>query len=490
MSLQIELENSESTRFYTLCAIGLLIVVAIATLASWRLYPLFIDTYYHMGVIEGFAQAGGITTRAFWEMAPGGRVHIYPPSLHVIGYFFYLIGISPRIYITLVSATFYAGCMLTTWIWLRKIIGQRSALFALILLCGPYAFFWTQASFNAVAGVLVLAPLALLALESEHFLTCGVLNFVAITMHPMGLFLPPALVINTLLRRKKIWAGLLAASVPVVLYGPWLAHIWANRALLPDNRTGSEITFGGPGGGANLGLFLRTLGPAFYSLANHTARPGLRLGRGISGIRRGFAHGLWRQVPGIQYPLAAGVSGRVRLGRISAMARTPRSTANWSVPICNRSGGYRTGGVSGDRNIAAQGSRRAGWTRRTAYGRRARGEPGATSTNWRFSIQTAALPQLFGGNSGDGPGGGMGPGPGLQGRQANMGPQMGNRPQMGPPRDAGPVQEMGLGEMRDRYKRRRRDLKWDQDGKWARGDRWGRDDKWDAAQAADQACPE
>ena len=80
---------------------------------------------------------------------------------------------------------------------------------------------------------MVLAPLALLALEKERFLACGVLNFVAITMHPMGLFLPPALVINTLLRRKKILPGLLAASVPVVLYGPWLAHIWANRAFLP-----------------------------------------------------------------------------------------------------------------------------------------------------------------------------------------------------------------------------------------------------------------
>ena len=97
------------------------------------MYPLFIDTYYHMGVIEGFSQAGGVTTRAFWELAPGGRVHIYPPSLHVIGYFLSLVGMSPRTYITLVSAFCYVGCMLTTWIWLRRIIGAARR-------CSPLSF--------------------------------------------------------------------------------------------------------------------------------------------------------------------------------------------------------------------------------------------------------------------------------------------------------------------------------------------------------------
>ena len=151
MSIASEPENRQSP-VYAYAAVALLIVVALATVASWRLYPVFIDTYYHMAVIEGFSQAGGITTRAFWEMAPGGRVHIYPPSLHVIGYFFHLLGVSTGTYMTLVSATFYLGCLLTTWIWLRSILGDRSALFGVVLLCGPYAFFSTQATFQAVAG--------------------------------------------------------------------------------------------------------------------------------------------------------------------------------------------------------------------------------------------------------------------------------------------------------------------------------------------------
>ena len=293
MSLPSEPENQESTRVYKYCAIALLIVVVIATIASWRLYPVFIDTYYHMAVIEGFSQAGGITTRAFWEMAPGGRVHIYPPSLHVIGYFFHLLGVSTGTYMTLVSATFYAGCLLTTWIWLRRVLGDRSAFFAVVLLCGPYAFFSTQATFQAVAGVLVLAPLALLALEKERFLACGVLNLVACTMHPMGLFLPPALVINTLLRRKKIVAGLLAASIPVVLYGPWLAHIWANRAFLARESHRERDHAGRGWRRCESRIVPASLGFAFGPLVDRATRPCLGARGGPAGVRRRVSHGIW-----------------------------------------------------------------------------------------------------------------------------------------------------------------------------------------------------
>jgi hypothetical protein len=471
MNPPIEIENGPSTRVYTLCGIALLIVVCIATAVSWRMYPLFIDTYYHMGVIEGFSQAGGVTTRAFWELAPGGRVHIYPPSLHVIGYFLSLIGMSPRTYITLVSAFCYVGCMLTTWIWLRRIIGARSALFAIIFLCGPYGFFWTQAAFTAVAGVMVLAPLAFLALETEHFLACGVINFIVITMHPIGLFLPPALVINTFLRRKKLLAGLLAASLPVVLYGPWLAHIWANRAFLPDNRTGGEISLGGFGGGANLGLFLAPL--ALLSIPWLIVRRGPALG--LIGALLGFAVVFPMGFGGrflslnIHWPLAclAGyglgelvrwIEQRVslRMG-VQVFAFAVAGAALVMYPAINsQTGGFMGGGPPGGPPGGPRGGAQAG----ISTGARLWQELHSMLTNWQFSVQPAALPKLFDTYSGEGSNPGMGPGPGGgggggggggQNQQTNSGPQTGPGRDTGPgqnvqsPRSAGPEQNAGSG---------------------------------------------
>lgn len=243
-----------STRLYSMCGFALVVFVAVTSALRWSSYPVFVDTYYHMAVIEGFRQAGGIVTQAYWEMAPAGRVHIYPPALHAAGYLLTCLGLTPRMFITFVSWAFYPGCMLTTWLWLRRIAGPRSALFAVVLLSGPATFFWNQSAHTANAAVLVAAPLSLLALKTQRYLICAVLNFVTIGLHPMGLFLPPALVINTVLPRRNILAGFLAAAVPVLLYAPWLAHAWANRVLLPEHRIGGAWSLGGHG--VNLGLVM------------------------------------------------------------------------------------------------------------------------------------------------------------------------------------------------------------------------------------------
>ena len=47
--------------------------------------------------------------------------------MHAIGCLLYQVGVSPRMYITLVSAGCYFGCLLTTWIWLRQTLGARPA---------------------------------------------------------------------------------------------------------------------------------------------------------------------------------------------------------------------------------------------------------------------------------------------------------------------------------------------------------------------------
>src|SRR6185436_3212168 len=52
-------------------------------LSWWPLLPWFVDLYYHMNVLEGFRQAGGVALHDFWEFAPAGRPHLYPPALHV-----------------------------------------------------------------------------------------------------------------------------------------------------------------------------------------------------------------------------------------------------------------------------------------------------------------------------------------------------------------------------------------------------------------------
>ncbi len=46
--------------------------------------PQFMDIYYHLQVAWGFLQSGGYSGWDFWEYAPFGRPHIYPPLFHIL----------------------------------------------------------------------------------------------------------------------------------------------------------------------------------------------------------------------------------------------------------------------------------------------------------------------------------------------------------------------------------------------------------------------
>jgi hypothetical protein len=443
-------------------ALMLLAFVAIASAMRWSWYPVFVDTYYHMAVIHGYEQAGGLPTWAFWELAPGGRVHIYPPAIHVIGYLSTLVGATPEGFITFLSWFLYPALLFTTWLWMHKVFGPRPALAAVVLLCGPGALFWNQASFNANALAMALAPLALLALESERFLACGVLNLLAATAHPMGLFLPPALVINTLLRGKKIFAGLLAACLPMVLYAPWLGHIWANRAYLPEERTGGDISLMGIGVGSGLNLGLTLGASALVGIPWILARR--REALGLIGPALGFAVVFGMGFGGrflqfnVHWPLACiggfGIGMLFdRLGRGAPWRRSAVSVASvglaflalstWAafeLPIPKRFPGFR-GRADARNDQAARPGNSADSNSAPTLGRaepRPDGPPPGPasvgeSAPWSFSSGPSALANLLtkdsqpGSLRGGGPGGGGRGGGGRGGRGFGGGPGRGGQ---------------------------------------------------------------
>ncbi|MBN2508276.1 MAG: hypothetical protein JXQ71_16475 [Verrucomicrobia bacterium] len=251
-------EPAERGRVLTVWGLVLLAGLAVASALHWSWYPTSSDPWYHAAVIHGLQQAGGLPVWDFWEMAPVGRPHIYPPSFHVVGYLVSFAGVSPAAFITFMSWALWPASLLTAWVWMHRVFGPRAALATVILLSAPAAYFCHQGTFPGIGWGMAVAPLALWALESEKFLACAALNLLASTAHPMALFLPPALGLQALLRGRRILAGLLAACVPMLLYAPWLAHIWAHRAWLPAQRTGGDVTLMGMGisTGINLGIAL------------------------------------------------------------------------------------------------------------------------------------------------------------------------------------------------------------------------------------------
>lgn len=219
----------------------LLLAVAVLSAAHWPVYPYFLDSYYHLSVIQGFLDAGGPVGHAFWEAAPQGRPHLYPPLFHLLFLPARMMGVPPiplARFWTWLSFPFLLGAV---WLVLRRLAGTRRAALTILLLATPYSFFLGSINFVPATAVLSAAVGIALALDRQRPLAAGLLLALAFWTHA-GL---PWLVASALLlfggfspaHRKTAWAafgiGLIAAS-------PWLAYQAGHLSLLRFQPRGEE----------------------------------------------------------------------------------------------------------------------------------------------------------------------------------------------------------------------------------------------------------
>jgi hypothetical protein len=208
------------------------------------MYPVFLDIPYHMAVTQGFREAGGVTTWDFWDYAPEGRPHLYPPLLHVSMSLLQDLGLSQEAVATLVCLVMFPLIMLAAWWMMRRLFGTRAAFFSLLFLCVPYAFFWQTGITVAASLVLVLTPLLFLAVEKDRPLAAGLLLAMCLYAHlVLGHLAALALVIY-LAHRRRYWKRITAAlALAYLLYLPWGLVIVTNL---------SSLHFSEPGGGGAL----------------------------------------------------------------------------------------------------------------------------------------------------------------------------------------------------------------------------------------------
>ena len=239
-------------------ALSLLFVLLFLALilVNHSLYPVFLDAPYHMAVTRGFREAGGVSTWDFWDYAPAGRPHLYPPLLHVGMSLLQDLGLSAEVTITLVCMLMFPLLMLALWWAMRGLYGARTALFSLVLLAVPGAFLWEAGVTIAASLVMVLAPLVFLALERGRKVAAAVLLAMGLYSHlVLGHLLALALCIY-LLHRREQWRSIITVlGVAYLLYVPWALHIIGNLSSLGFSEPAA-------GGGVVLHLLVWALAAA------------------------------------------------------------------------------------------------------------------------------------------------------------------------------------------------------------------------------------
>jgi hypothetical protein len=229
---------------YDLLAAIFIILCIVLVLVNISMYPVYLDIPYHMAVTRGFQEAGGITTWDFWDYAPVGRPHIYPPLLHVGMSMLQDIGLTQQATATLVCVIMFPLILLSLWWAMRRLFGSRAAFYALLLASVPYAFFYQTGITIAASLVLALTPLVFLSLEEDHKVASMVLLAMCLYSHlVLGHLVALALFIY-MLHRRNAWKKVMTVLVGAyVLYLPWGIVVLSNLGSFTASEPGLGSDF-------------------------------------------------------------------------------------------------------------------------------------------------------------------------------------------------------------------------------------------------------
>ncbi len=228
---------------YDALSLGLIAVLLALALANWSKFPIFRDIYYHMGTARAFGDAGGIALHDFWEFAPVGRPHLYPPLLHVVMYSLDSLGFSMSTVGRLVSFSAFHMVLLSTWYGMRRLFSSRAALYGTVILSSCFVFFWQTAVTSAASLVLIITPFIFISLEEDRKVAAAVLLGLALYSHlVLGHLVAFGILIYGLHRwRDRMKEVVIVLVGAYALWLPWGIHILVNyRSLSLESPMGGS----------------------------------------------------------------------------------------------------------------------------------------------------------------------------------------------------------------------------------------------------------
>ncbi|MCM8823365.1 MAG: hypothetical protein NC822_01670 [Candidatus Omnitrophica bacterium] len=158
------MENQKEDRIYNILSFILLTLVTIFSIVRFPYLPQFIDGYYHLSCANGFIKSGGWVGIAWWDFAPLGRPHLYPPLYHFIIVFLKTIGVEGLTAIRLTEISIVPLFFFSLWYIFKKEISIVFAFFFLLISTSFFSFY-TSVSANLPASIALI-----LSIFSGYFL--------------------------------------------------------------------------------------------------------------------------------------------------------------------------------------------------------------------------------------------------------------------------------------------------------------------------------
>lgn len=206
--------------FYSL---GIFVVILLMQGWMWQRLPLSMDSYYHLSVMRGFYDAGGWVGKAFWEYAPFGRPHLYPPLLHILELTVFKLGMAPIVIARLFEFLIYPALLFTIWWFLRNLFADLLALLSLFLIFSSHELYLAILNNIPFSLAFIFCVLSFYYYEKSKVITSILFLTLAFYSHSLMPWLAVlAFLFYSFWSRKKVLLWVCLGGILLAL--PLLAH--------------------------------------------------------------------------------------------------------------------------------------------------------------------------------------------------------------------------------------------------------------------------
>ncbi len=227
---------------WDLFACAILVFAVLVELLQWPVLPRSLDLHYHLSAASAFERAGGWTTLAFWEAAPAGRPHLYPPFFHVLLWMTAKTGLGWIAAARLWDAAAFPLWLGASWMLFRRFGSPRAAFLGLVTAFAAYPVYLSAFQYPAFTLASVMGIAALVLCDARKPWAAGLCLGLAFYTHTLSAFFTATAFVFWCADREARSRALRTVAVGIVVAAPFLAYQLAHSSFFVPFRAPGDRT--------------------------------------------------------------------------------------------------------------------------------------------------------------------------------------------------------------------------------------------------------
>ena len=192
------------------------------------------DWSYHLVIARMFVDHK-IFLWDYYEFAPIGRPHLYPPFLHLLFAATNILGMDWVSIQKFYGILIYPVSLLSTFFVSRDLFGKKVGLLSVVILSASYNYWWWQISIAPTSLIFALFPLAMWAVYRKKTLLSIALLSMFLWTHLSAFLVVLAIGIFGILKRDYLKYTLKIIIISLLTFTPWAIHVLLNRDWIHGN---------------------------------------------------------------------------------------------------------------------------------------------------------------------------------------------------------------------------------------------------------------